>query len=228
MTTTATHWTALSKPCGISSTPRRGTKPLKHSTGLTISRAKPFPCFCTSYGGLPLNAAFAGRLGISALDDDGRGHPCGARVYGFCIPSKQERAGQRRVGPGPGIHPNGTAKGYAGIRVRIGGRAGSGRRRGNDGGATSALDRGAGQKAPSARPECEQRRHYCRGSKPDHFCGTSQGKHTEASIEKDCQASQTDLIRRLVGVGAKGEAREDIVFDGLVLQGRQTFAGTRE
>src|SRR5258706_11109734 len=66
------HCTALSKPCGISSTPRRGTKPLKHSTGLTISRAKPFPCFCTSYGGLPLNAAFAGRLGISALDDDGR------------------------------------------------------------------------------------------------------------------------------------------------------------
>src|SRR5258706_15884744 len=23
----------------------------------------------------------------------------------------------------------------------------------------------------------------------NHFCGTSQGKHTEASIEKDCQAS---------------------------------------
>ncbi len=31
------------------------------------------------------------------------------------------------------------------------------------------------------------RRHYCRGSKPNHFCGTSQGKHTEASIEKDCE-----------------------------------------
>jgi hypothetical protein len=28
------------------------------------------------------------------------------------------------------------------------------------------------------------------GTKPNHFCGTSQGKHTEASIEKDCQASQ--------------------------------------
>src|SRR5258707_9320706 len=106
--------------------PETWHKPIRHSTGLTISRAKPFPCFCTSYGGLPLNAALAGRLGISALDDDGRGHPCGARVYGFCIPSKQERAGQRRVGPGPGIHPNRTAKGYAGIRVRIGGEASEG------------------------------------------------------------------------------------------------------
>ena len=28
------------------------------------------------------------------LDDDGRSHPCGARVYGFCVLSKQERAGQ--------------------------------------------------------------------------------------------------------------------------------------
>src|SRR5260370_9650850 len=56
----------------ISSTPRCGTKPLKHSTGLTISRAKPFPCFCTSYGGLPLNAAFAVRLGISALAENAR------------------------------------------------------------------------------------------------------------------------------------------------------------
>ena len=64
--------------------------------------------------------------------------------------------------------------------------------KGNDGDATSALDRGAGQKAPSARPECEQRRHYCQGSKPDHFCGTPQGKHTEASIEKDCG------LRRLI------------------------------
>src|SRR5258706_13672742 len=48
------HCTAPSKLCGTSSTPRRGTKPLKHSTGLTISRAKPFPCFCTGYGGCPL------------------------------------------------------------------------------------------------------------------------------------------------------------------------------
>jgi hypothetical protein len=47
-----------------------------------------------------------------------------------------------------------------------------------------------------ARPEREQRRHYCQGSKPDHFCGTPQSKHTEASIEKDCEASQTDLIQR--------------------------------
>ena len=31
--------------------PRPGTKPLRHSTGLTISRAKPFPCFCTSLRG---------------------------------------------------------------------------------------------------------------------------------------------------------------------------------
>jgi hypothetical protein len=38
--------------------------------------------------------------------------------------------------------------------------------------------------------------HYCQGSKPDHFCGTPPGKHTEASIEKDCEAPQTDLIRR--------------------------------
>jgi hypothetical protein len=61
------------------------------------------------------------------------------------------------------------------------------------------LDRGAGQKAPSARPECEQRRHYCQGSKPDHFCGPSQGKHPEAAIEKDCDASQNDLIRMIAG-----------------------------
>src|SRR6266404_7816721 len=70
--------------------------------------------------------------------------------------------------------------------------------KGNERDATSALDPGAGQKTPSARTECEQRRRYCRGSKPNHFCGTSQGKHTEASIEKDCVASQTDLIHRLV------------------------------
>ncbi len=70
------------------------------------------------------------------------------------------------------------------------------------------MDPGAGQKTPSARPECEQRRHYCRGSKPNHFCGTSQGKHTEASIEKDCEASQTDLIRRFVELGAEGEGTE--------------------
>jgi hypothetical protein len=31
---------------------------------------------------------------------------------------------------------------------------------------------------------------YWQGSKPDHFCGTSQSKYTEASIEKDCQKSQ--------------------------------------
>ena len=45
---------------------------------------------------------------------------------GFCISSKQERAGQR-VGPGTGIHhPNRTAKGYAGIRIRIGCRPAEG------------------------------------------------------------------------------------------------------
>ena len=38
--------------------------------------------------------------------------------------------------------------------------------------------------------------------------GTSQGKHTEASIEKDCEASQTDLIRRFVELGAEGEGTE--------------------
>ncbi len=32
--------------------------------------------------------------GMPPLDDDGRSHPCGARVYGFCVLSKQERAGQ--------------------------------------------------------------------------------------------------------------------------------------
>src|SRR5260370_35025415 len=82
-----------------------------------------------------------------------------------------------------------------------------GRRRGNERDATSSLDPGAGQKTPSARPECEQRRHYCRGPKPNHFCGTSQGKHTEASIEKDCEASQTDLIRRHVELGLKAEGK---------------------
>jgi len=56
------------------------------------------------------------------------------------------------------------------------------------------LDLGGGQKAQSARPEREQRRHYCRGSKPDHCCGPSQSKHPEANIEKDCDASQNDLI----------------------------------
>jgi hypothetical protein len=29
----------------------------------------------------------------------------------------------------------------------------------------------------------EQRRDYCQGSKPDHFCDTSQSKYTEASTE---------------------------------------------
>jgi hypothetical protein len=48
------HCTAPSKLCGISSTPRPGTKPLRHSIGLIIGRAKPFPCFCTSYGGCPI------------------------------------------------------------------------------------------------------------------------------------------------------------------------------
>src|SRR6266404_7335961 len=48
------HCTAPSKLCGISSTPRHGAKPLRHSIGLTIGRAKPFPCFCTSYGVLHL------------------------------------------------------------------------------------------------------------------------------------------------------------------------------
>jgi hypothetical protein len=42
-----------------------------------------------------------------------------------CISSKQERAGQR-IEPGSGIHPNRTAKGHAGIRIRIGWRAAEG------------------------------------------------------------------------------------------------------
>jgi len=47
---------------------------------------------------------------------------------------------------------------------------------------------------------------YCQGSKPHRFCGTSQGEHTEASIEKDCDASHTDLFDRSPGrAGAKGE-----------------------
>src|SRR6266481_5968578 len=63
----------------------------------------------------------------------------------------------------------------------------------------------AGQRAPSARPECEQRRDYCQGSRPDHFCGTPQGKHTEASIEKNCETPQTDLIQPRAGVEGEGE-----------------------
>ena len=105
--------------CGISSTPRPGTKHLRHSTGLTISRARPFSCFCTRHLGLPFNAfnaALALQLGISALDDDSRSRPGGARIYRFCISSKQERAGQR-IEPGTGIHPNRPAKAYAGIRI---------------------------------------------------------------------------------------------------------------
>jgi hypothetical protein len=39
----------------------------------------------------------------------------------------------------------------------------------------------------------------CQGSKPDHFCSPSQGKHPEAAIEKDCDASQNDLIRMIAG-----------------------------
>ena len=39
------------------------------------------------------------------------------------------------------------------------------RQRGNDGDATTALDARTGQRASSARPECEQRRHYCEGLK---------------------------------------------------------------
>jgi len=46
--------------------------------------------------------------------------------------------------------------------------------------------------------------------KPHHFCGPSQGKHPEASIEKDCQASQLDLIRRLVGLGLKAKDWKDL------------------
>jgi hypothetical protein len=41
--------------------------------------------------------------------------------------------------------------------------------------------------------EFEQRCHYCQGPKSDQFCGPSQGKHPEAAIEKDCDASQNDL-----------------------------------
>jgi hypothetical protein len=63
------------------------------------------------------------------------------------------------------------------------------------------LDCGTGQKAPSAHPECEQRWYYCQGSKPDHFCGPSQGKHPEGAIEKDCDASQNDLTE--LGLKAK-------------------------
>ena len=55
------------------------------------------------------------------------------------------------------------------------------------GNATTALDARTGQRAPNARPEFEQRRHHCQGSKPDQFCDTSQGKHTQASTEKDCK-----------------------------------------
>jgi hypothetical protein len=80
---------------------------------------------------------------------------------------------------------------------------------GNDRDAASTLDPRAGQTASSARPECEQRRHYCRGSKPHRFCGTSQGKHTEASVEKDCDASHTDLFDPPPGrARAEGEERE--------------------
>ncbi len=43
--------------------------------------------------------------------------------------------------------------------------------------------------------------------KPNHFCGTSQGKHNEDSIEKDCEASQTDLFRRPVELGLKAKAK---------------------
>ena len=71
------------------------------------------------------NAALAVRLGIPPLADDGRSHPCGGRVYRSCISSKQEQAGQR-IEPGTGIHPNRAAKGYAGIRIRIGWRAAEG------------------------------------------------------------------------------------------------------
>jgi hypothetical protein len=54
----------------------------------------------------------------------------------------------------------------------------------------TALDARAGQRAPGAYLEWEQRRNYCQGAKSDHFGGTSQGKHTEASTEKACQASR--------------------------------------
>src|SRR6266403_6178839 len=64
------------------------------------------------------NAPLVARLGIPPLDDDGRSHPCGGRVYRSCISSKQERTGQR-IEPGTGIHPNRTAKGYA--RICVGG-----------------------------------------------------------------------------------------------------------
>src|SRR5712671_312822 len=42
-------------------------------------------------GGNGQNAPLAARLGIPPLDDDGRSHPCGARVYRSCISSKRER-----------------------------------------------------------------------------------------------------------------------------------------
>jgi len=42
-------------------------------------------------GGNGQNAPLAARLGIPPLDDVGRSHPCGGRVYRVRIPAKQER-----------------------------------------------------------------------------------------------------------------------------------------
>jgi len=72
----------------------------------------------------------------------------------------------------------------------------------NDRDATTALDARTGQRAPSACPEFEQRRHHCQDSKADQFCDTSQGKHTQASTEKDCKLA-ANLIRRRVELGPK-------------------------
>src|SRR5450631_2329716 len=101
----------------------------------------------------------------------------------------------------------------------------------NDRDATTALDARTGQRAPSARPEREQRRHHCQDSKPDQFCDTSQGKHTAASIEKNREASRTNLIRRLVELGLKlkkwGVRLEEMVAKPLVATGKLPAAQDR-
>jgi len=50
------------------------------------------------------------------------------------------------------------------------------------------------------------------------FCGASQGKHPEDSIEKDCDASQNDLIE--LGLKARGNNWKSFTFTAWRLPSR--------
>jgi len=92
---------------GISLRTRRHcTKPSSRTflSEINTRRAKPFPFFCTCYGGCPLNAATClSELGIPPIwMNDGRGHPIVALgVYGFAFSSNGTAVNGRRATGNP-------------------------------------------------------------------------------------------------------------------------------